>query len=54
MEQSKLFLFPCRLPRTKLSSDSAEEDLVKYDVAYKTKADCAALFPSCLKDLDVS
>jgi hypothetical protein len=49
-----MLLVSFRLPRSKLSSDSADDDLMKYDAAYKRKADCAESFPSCLKDLDVS
>jgi hypothetical protein len=49
-----MLLFIFSLPRGRLSSDLADEELAKYDAAYKAKADCAVLFPSCVKDLDLS
>ncbi|XP_021934769.1 uncharacterized protein LOC110837198 [Zootermopsis nevadensis] len=45
------------LPRTKtnyLEDDDDEDDFAKYEAAHRSKGDCTALFPSCLKDPDAS
>jgi hypothetical protein len=47
-----LLLF--RLPQREMNERDVGRDFMKYDNAHRTKEACSELFPSCIKDVDVS